>query len=165
VLIGRAKTMVNNVLSNKCQYPICVVRSAERFKHISDRSSASCTEIRGNYRDVWNAFKKCPSSRLGKFKFSISLNDRFGKDRMSVFHTLINNIKEHRVFIKYEARVLKCEIALARLPKEELRSCLKFVEEVNSGATESCETDGWYSMITPERFSEIVLWRLINSDN
>lgn len=164
-MTGRVKTMVNEVLSNKCKYPVCVVRSAERFKHISEMSSASCTEIRGHYRDVWNAFKKCPTSRLGKFKFSMILRDRFGKDRMSVFHTLINNIKEHRVFIKYEARVLKCEIALASLPKEELISCLKFVEEVNSGATESYEAGEWYNMITPERFSEIILWRLINSDN
>lgn len=151
------------VVTKKDSYPSCCVDQAEYFIRLNKLSGESCVKIRKSYRDIWSEFIKRPAGRVAGFDFSRSMNVKFGRERMGEFHSLRLNIKNRIDFLKYDRLCLDTEIRLAESSGSYLLPVLKFMEQVNAGATIDNEDGRWVNVISIKRMTEIMTWKFIQA--
>ena len=142
--------------------PPCILYSIRTFNHVNRLSNQASLEIRTKYRDVWNEYIRRPRfGRTEKFAFSNHMTVKFGRQRVSNFHELLQRRRDRRDWLTVQSPVLRAELRLASCANTELKPIVEWVADLNAN-NPSRVPNKWINWISPKHVSEIALWRLAN---
>lgn len=162
--MNNLKQKIRQVLNNKHQFPKCVVNKATHIQNILSESNNATITIRTSYIDIWSDFvRNKPKTVIDKRRFSIALKSKYGSKRYREFLKLRIKISNKNSLLKFEVNEFLAELTLFNSKENELTNILKFVEDINIlNVDQNSELYKWIIYLIPERFVEIVLWRLCN---
>lgn len=162
--MNNLKQKIKQVLNNKQQFPKCIVNKAIHIWSVLSESNNAAVIIKKSYKDIWVDFvRNKPKTLIHKREFPKTLKSKYGNIRYSDFTKLKIKIINKNNMLKFEMKEFLAELILFNSKESELLNILKYVEDVNMlNADQNSELYKLIINLIPERFAEIILWRLCN---
>ena len=161
--------LLNEVYDNQSKYPPCIVSKVNYLISRKIENKNACKTIRSKYKDIWSDYIKKPKGRIQKMNYSMFLNNKYGRTRMSEFHSLkekTNNTWNN--ILRYDLICIIHEIKLTKFTKNELSEFLinlsNYIEHNKDIDVVDKKYRNFVIYVTPLRLSEIVLFLLVNNE-